>query len=274
MVHADDETQDRHAAALRRLYVALQRAQHALREADDALHVALRTAHPSERRPAGSPARLSRTGVWDALIEAELKNGARAPNAPWFPHRLEAHYDCLHKVAADNFRLCIHVAKLLRTSESDRQPPGRHAHLTVLARLRPKTSKPSPHARAGTDAARPPVGQDDGHREILALDALHPALHSRVMAATAHAPIRIVERRRGDTGEEYEVFAVADDQFVHMSLALHPDGSVAETTHTALRAQMEVVAAGADHATIRIPDDVIAVPLEIASAIRERETAE
>ncbi|MEW6471112.1 MAG: hypothetical protein AB1679_02490 [Actinomycetota bacterium] len=273
MVHVG-ETQDQRAAALRRLYVALQRAQNALWEAHDALRAVLCTRHPPEKRPGGAPMRSTRTSVWEALIDAELKHGSRVPNVLWFPHRLDAHLQHLRQIRDDNRRLCIHVGRLLRICNAETQAPHRtgSTQLRALAhRLRPKAPSPSPRAQEGTGAASPPtaVGPNDRRREVLALNALHPELQARVMTATAHAPIRVVERFQGEAGEEFEVFAVAGDEFVHMSLSLRPDGSVAETTQTALRAETEVVAVGTDHATVRIPDDVVAVPLEIASAIRE-----
>jgi len=104
-------------------------------------------------------------------------------------------------------------------------------------------------------------------REVVPLEGLHPELCSRVVVATAHAPVRIVELRHGETGDEYEVFAVAEDRFVHMLLTVRADGSVDESTHTTRREEIELVARGTDRATLRVPSDLIAVPLEIVSAI-------
>lgn len=64
----------------------------------------------------------------------------------------------------------------------------------------------------------------------IAIDELDERLRSRVLAATGHATTRTIRR----TGDTYEVDARTGDRTVHMSLALRPDGSVAEVTESSV----------------------------------------
>ena len=107
------------------------------------------------------------------------------------------------------------------------------------------------------------------------LEELPPELRSRVMAATAHAQHRWVEQRADEQGlgGGYEVYAIAGDRFVHMALALRPDGSVAEETETVLRRQIVEIAIDDDEATVEVHEESgprrISVPLEFVPALRE-----
>jgi hypothetical protein len=78
--------------------------------------------------------------------------------------------------------------------------------------------------------------------DAVSLEALPAELRSRVIAATAHAQHRLIIRRspggQDPQAEGYQIYALAGDRFVHMVLALRPDGSVEETTQTLLRNQM------------------------------------
>src|SRR5439155_19869727 len=81
--------------------------------------------------------------------------------------------------------------------------------------------------------------------ESVALDDLPGELRSRIMAATGNAQLRVIAKRRGSDGsagaDAYEVYALAGDRFVHMALALRPDGSVEETTETLLADEIHAV---------------------------------
>jgi hypothetical protein len=111
--------------------------------------------------------------------------------------------------------------------------------------------------------------------DVVSLEDLPEELRARVMAATAHAQHRSIAVRDpgGDSGaqEEYEVHALDGDRFVHMVLALRPDGSVEEATETLLRDQILRVGIEGDRATIEVDDATgrrsIAVPVAIATAV-------
>jgi hypothetical protein len=91
--------------------------------------------------------------------------------------------------------------------------------------------------------------------ESVTLANIPSEVRSRVMAATAHARVRWVEQRAGEENlHGYEVYAVAGDRFVHMLLALRPDGSVAEETETVLLTQIVNVVLGDDHAAIEVSE--------------------
>jgi uncharacterized protein YjbJ (UPF0337 family) len=85
-------------------------------------------------------------------------------------------------------------------------------------------------------------------------DDLPADIHSRVMAATAHAAIRQV--RHVDTADpalpdgRWVVDALAGDRFVHQTLGLRADGSVFEETATCLIGEILDVAFDADEATV------------------------
>jgi hypothetical protein len=107
------------------------------------------------------------------------------------------------------------------------------------------------------------------------LETLHPELRSRVMAATAHADIRVIRQRHtaegDDSGDECTVHAVAGDRLVCMRLGLRADGSVAETTETFLTSEVVAVHVEGDEATIDVEPisgrQSLAVPAEVARAL-------
>lgn len=73
-------------------------------------------------------------------------------------------------------------------------------------------------------------------------DDLPPEIHARIMAATAHAAIRVIHHRPDSDpqrpGGVWDVDAVAGDRFVHMTLGLRSDGSVSEDTQTFLTTEI------------------------------------
>ena len=89
-------------------------------------------------------------------------------------------------------------------------------------------------------------------------DDLPPEIHSRIMAATAHASIRVIHHRPGldpqCAGGVWDVDAVAGDRFVHMTLGLRDDGSVSEETQTFLTSEIDDVSFSPDNG-----DAVVAV---------------
>jgi hypothetical protein len=123
--------------------------------------------------------------------------------------------------------------------------------------------------------AVPPAHPGPVAPDVVSLEDLPGELRSRVTAATAHAPHRsiAVRDRGGEPGakEEYEVHALDGDRFVHMVLAVRPDGSVEEATETLLRDQILRVGIEGDRATIEVDDATgrrsIAVPVAIATAL-------
>jgi hypothetical protein len=76
-------------------------------------------------------------------------------------------------------------------------------------------------------------------------DNLPSDIHARIMAATAHAAVRSIQKR-ADSAEcpngLWNVDAVAGDRFVHMTLGLRDDGSVSEETWTFLTSEILDVA--------------------------------
>ncbi len=109
--------------------------------------------------------------------------------------------------------------------------------------------------------------------EVVLLEDLPAELGSRVKAATAHAQYRHIDRRGrpSQEEEEYEVFALAGDRFVHMVLSLRPEGSVDESTETFLPDQIQRVSVQGERAIIEVIDAAgprpIAVPLGMATAL-------
>jgi hypothetical protein len=106
-------------------------------------------------------------------------------------------------------------------------------------------------------------------------EALPAELRSRVMAATAHAQHRLIIPRspggQDPPAEGYDIYALAGDRFVHMMLALRPDGSVDETTQTLLRNQIMRVVIEDDHAAIEVEDAAgrrsVTIPMDTARAL-------
>jgi uncharacterized protein YjbJ (UPF0337 family) len=87
-------------------------------------------------------------------------------------------------------------------------------------------------------------------------DDLPTEIHSRVMAATAHAEVRCIEHLEGSDPElpqgTWTVDAVCGDRFVHQVLGLRADGSVAEETRTFLTADICEVSLDAAGATLAV----------------------
>jgi hypothetical protein len=118
-------------------------------------------------------------------------------------------------------------------------------------------------------------GLEASVKGVVDLETLHPELRSRVMAATAHADIRVVRQchaaEGGDSGDAYTVHAVAGDRLVCMRLGLRADGSVAETTETFLTNEVIAVHVEDDEATIDVEPisgrRSLAVPAEVARAL-------
>jgi uncharacterized protein YjbJ (UPF0337 family) len=79
-------------------------------------------------------------------------------------------------------------------------------------------------------------------------DNLPPEIHSRVMAATAHADVRLIRHVDG----VWEVNSVAGDRFVHMLLGLRADGSVSEETRTFLVMDIREITFDADGCTLEV----------------------
>ena len=81
-------------------------------------------------------------------------------------------------------------------------------------------------------------------------DDLPREIHARIMAATAHATIRVIHQRSGldpqCPGGLWDVDAVAGDRFVHMTLGLREDGSVSEETQSFLTTEIDDVSFSQD----------------------------
>jgi hypothetical protein len=88
-------------------------------------------------------------------------------------------------------------------------------------------------------------------------DRLPAEIHSRIMAATAHARIRRIEHHTdADPALPHGLWtvdAVAGDRFVHLLLGLREDGSVFEETLTCLVAEIADVTVEGSDATVSIP---------------------
>jgi uncharacterized protein (DUF2267 family) len=124
--------------------------------------------------------------------------------------------------------------------------------------------QPPPAEAASVVADRP--------GETVPPDDLPAELRSRVMAATGNAEIRIIKRRPQAEGQTphhlYDVYGLAGDRFVHMTLGLRPDGSVDETTETLLPEQIQAVEIAAGRTAIRdLTDRSIPVPAKVAVAL-------
>lgn len=102
-------------------------------------------------------------------------------------------------------------------------------------------------------------------------DRLPPEIHSRIMAATAHARTRVIEESQG----LWEVNALAGDRFVHMTLGLRDDGSVSEETRTFLTSEILDVSLGSDGATLEVQGasgaELVRVPGDIGRALSRQE---
>ena len=90
-------------------------------------------------------------------------------------------------------------------------------------------------------------------------DNVRPEIHSRIMAATAHADDRLIRCSDGPDGAQpgssepvWEVDALANDRFVHMVLGLRADGSVSEATRTFLLSEIVEISFDGDGSTVEV----------------------
>jgi hypothetical protein len=110
-------------------------------------------------------------------------------------------------------------------------------------------------------------------------DHLPAEIHSRIMAATAHARIRRVEHHVSSDPPMpqglWTVDAVAGDRFVHQVLGLREDGSVFEETRTCLLTDVTDVSVDGGGATVTVPGpsgpESIAVSDSIGAALSRTE---
>jgi uncharacterized protein YjbJ (UPF0337 family) len=107
-------------------------------------------------------------------------------------------------------------------------------------------------------------------------DNLPPEIHSRIMAATAHAQTRVIEA--SDASRQWEVNALAGDRLVHMTLGLRDDGSVSEETRTFLTSEVMTVSLASDEgapATLEVHGssgaELMQVPDSIGRALSHRD---
>jgi hypothetical protein len=88
-------------------------------------------------------------------------------------------------------------------------------------------------------------------------DHLPPEIHARIMAATAHASERMIQRSDLPDSDApqgtWEVSALTGDRFVHMVLGLRGDGSVSEATGSFLVAELLEISFDAEGALIDVP---------------------
>lgn len=105
-------------------------------------------------------------------------------------------------------------------------------------------------------------------------DDLPSDVHARIMAATAHARIRVIEKRAGSDPAcpqgVWDVDAVCGDRFVHMTLGVRDDGSVAEETRTFLTSEILEVSFTGEGAALTVQGptgpDTISIPASIGRA--------
>ena len=106
-------------------------------------------------------------------------------------------------------------------------------------------------------------------------DDLPPEIHARIMAATAHAGIRSIEKLSGAEPESgqgiWEINAIAGDRFVHMTLGLRGDGSVSEDTHTFLTSEILEVSSSSDRVTVEVQGPTgrrsLSIPASVGRAL-------
>ena len=107
-------------------------------------------------------------------------------------------------------------------------------------------------------------------------DDLPPDIHARIMAATAHAAVRVIQRRAGSDPQcphgLWDVDALSGDRFVHMTLGVREDGSVFEETRTFLTSEILDVSFAPDEAaavTVQGPAgrETLSVPVSIGRAL-------
>ena len=103
-------------------------------------------------------------------------------------------------------------------------------------------------------------------------DRLPAEIHSRIMAATAHARVRRIEHR--DDADPalphglWTVDAVAGDRFVHQMLGLRDDGSVFEETVTCLVADVVEITDDGGDATVSVPGPSGVESIHVPGSVR------
>jgi hypothetical protein len=107
-------------------------------------------------------------------------------------------------------------------------------------------------------------------------DDLPPEIHARIMAATAHAKVRSVEKLSGsdpDSIGRWEVNALAGDRFVHQILGLREDHSVSEDTRTFLTTEIIEVSFAPDGPTVDVQGpagpESMPIPEPVARALAQ-----
>jgi uncharacterized protein YjbJ (UPF0337 family) len=108
-------------------------------------------------------------------------------------------------------------------------------------------------------------------------DRLPPEIHSRIMAATAHADERRIRQSGPAEGGLWTVDAITGDRFVHMTLGLRPDHSVSEETRSLLVSEiLEISVDGDDDAGSSLTfvgpagPESLRIPTPIGRALRRR----
>jgi len=109
-------------------------------------------------------------------------------------------------------------------------------------------------------------------------DDLPPEIHSRIMAATAHADDRLIRRSDcsapGMPDRVWEVDALTGDRVVHMVLGLRTDGSVAEATRTFLISEIREISLDDDGCTLEVVGpsgpESMRIPEPIGRVVRRR----
>lgn len=85
-------------------------------------------------------------------------------------------------------------------------------------------------------------------------DRLPPEIHSRIIAATAHADVRQIHEWAPAPAEapggRWDVDAITGDRFVHMTLGLRTDHSVSEETRSFLLEDVVDVSVDPDGSTL------------------------
>ena len=107
-------------------------------------------------------------------------------------------------------------------------------------------------------------------------DDLPPDIHARIMAATAHAAVRVIQKRAGSVPQcphgLWDVDAVAGDRLVHMTLGVREDGSVLEETRAFLTSELSDISFVPDgDATVTVDGpagrETLSIPASVGRAL-------
>jgi hypothetical protein len=106
-------------------------------------------------------------------------------------------------------------------------------------------------------------------------DGLPSDIHARIMAATAHAGIRVIAKRTGSDPVcphgVWDVDALCGDRLVHMTLGMRDDGSVFEETRTFLTSEILDVSFTDDRAGLAVQGptgpETVSIPASIGRAL-------